>query len=69
MCVADHARTEEHGGEYRPTPLDSVKGLSTFMMSVISRDVVETLGINEAVMIKWVKLEMEKVSVAVECPR
>ena len=69
MCVADHARTEEHGGEYRPTPLDSVKGLSTIMMSVINRDVVETLGVDEAVMTKWVKLEMEKVSVAVECPR
>jgi sRNA-binding carbon storage regulator CsrA len=38
-------------------------------MSVINRDLVETLGINEAVMVKWVRLEMEKVSVAVECPR
>ena len=27
MCVADHARTEEHGGEYDPASLDSAEGL------------------------------------------
>ncbi len=38
-------------------------------MSVITRDLVETLGIDEAVLVKWVKMELEKVSVAVECPK
>jgi len=35
---------------------------------VITRDLVETLGIDEAVMTRWVKLEMDKVSIAIECP-
>jgi len=39
------------------------------MLLVITRDLVETLGIDEVVLVKWVKLEMEKVCVAVECPR
>ena len=68
MCVADHTRTQEHGGEYRSAPLDSAEGLLV-MISVITRDLVETLGIDEAVLVKWVKMEMERVSVAVECPR
>ena len=38
-------------------------------MLVITRDLVETLGIDEAVMAKWVKLEMERISIAIECPR
>lgn len=68
-CVADHTRTEENGGEHRPAPLDSAKNLSTVIMSVITRNLVETLGIDEAVLVKWMRLEMEMVSVAVECPR
>lgn len=37
-------------------------------MLVIPRDSVESLGIDGAVLAKWIKLETEKVSVAVECP-
>jgi len=35
---------------------------------VVTRDLVETLGIDEALLAKWVRMEMDKVSVAVECP-
>ena len=38
-------------------------------MLVVTRDLVETLGIDEAVLVRWVKLEMDSVSIAVECPR
>ena len=68
LCVADHARTKEHGGEYEPASLDSAEDLPV-ILSVITRDLIETLGVDEAVLVKWVKLEMEKVSVAVECRR
>ena len=68
MCVADHSRTQEHGGEYRSVPFDTAESLLV-IMAVITRELVETLGIDEAVLVKWVKMEMEKVSVAVECPK
>lgn len=68
-CVAD-PRTDRHGGEHVPTPpFIYVEGLLNIVLLVITRDLVETLGIDEAVLVKWVKLEMDKVSVAVECPR
>jgi len=69
LCVMDYSPEGEHGGEHRPAPLDFAKGLSTVIMSVITRDLVETLGIDQAVLVKWVKLEMAKVCVAIECPR
>ena len=69
MCVADHSRTEDHGGEHGPAPLNSVEHSLIIVLLVITRDLIETLGIDEAVLGKWIKLEMDKVSVAVECPR
>lgn len=49
--------------------LNSAEDLFTIILLVVTRDLVETLGIDEAMLVKWVKLEMEEVSVAVECPR
>ena len=46
----------------------SVEGLLTIIILVIPRDLVETLGVGEAVMVRWMKLEMDKVSITVECP-
>jgi len=48
---------------------DSVESLLTIIMLVVTRDLVETLGIEEAVMVRWLRLEMEKISITVECPR
>jgi len=70
MCVADEKRTEQHGSEHEPAPpLNYVAALLTIMLLVITRDLVGTLEIDEAVLIQWMKLETDKVSVAVGCPR
>ena len=66
LCVADRSRTQGHGGEYGRVP--HLKTYQTILL-VITRDLVETLGIDEALLAKWVRMEMDKVSVAVECPR
>lgn len=70
-CVADNRRQERrYGGEHGcACPLSYADGSLATLLLVITRDLVETLGIDEAVLVKWVKLEMDTVSVAVECPR
>jgi len=74
LCVANkdtagQRRTEQQGGEYELTPpLNCIEDSLTFVLLVITRDLVETLGIDEALLAKWVRLEMDLVSVAVECP-
>jgi len=49
--------------------LNAVEDLLAIIMLVVTRDLVETLGIDEVVLIRWVKLEMERVSIPVDCPR
>ena len=70
-CVADNRWKErQYIGEYgRVCPLNYTEGSSAILLFVITRDFVETLGIDEGVLVQWVKLEMYTISVAVECPR
>jgi hypothetical protein len=62
-------RAQPDGGTWRWATLNPVEDLLTIVMLVITRDLVETPGVDEAVLIKWVSLEMDKVSIIVECPR
>jgi hypothetical protein len=65
-CVADHSRTKGPGGGH---PRASLEDLLITILLVIARNLVETLGIDEALLIKWARLEMGKISITVECPR
>lgn len=69
MCVADHSWTAEYGGSMDQSSLNCVEDLFTFTLLVVSRGLLETLGTDEASLVKCVKLEMDKISVVVVCPR